>query len=52
MQVFNRLHRLGLTMSHSTVIRLLDQVGNLFDRDVKQWRDSFLPELELKKVFS
>ncbi|KAL5484392.1 hypothetical protein EMCRGX_G020883 [Ephydatia muelleri] len=50
--VFNRLHRLGLTVSHSTVIRLLDQVGNLFDRDVKQWRDSFLPELELKKTLS
>ena len=38
--MFYRLHKLNLTVSYKTVIRLLDDFGKDHDMKVQQWRDS------------
>ena len=50
-QVYQRLARLNITVSHRSVIRLLDSVGKNFqDSQVKEWRDSILPTLNSSNV--
>ncbi len=40
--VYRRLHTFNLTVSHLSMIRLLDKIGMGFDDRVKEWRDSLL----------
>ena len=42
---FNRLQNLNLTVSYTTVIRLLEKVGEDFDMTVKGWRDRIISTL-------
>lgn len=44
MQVYDRLQKLHLSVSHKTAIRLLDKFSDVFDRDVLKWKD----ELEMR----
>lgn len=46
LQVYQRLQRLNLTVSHSSVIRLLESVGEKFDAQVKEWRDVLVSTLD------
>lgn len=46
MQVYGRLQRLNVAVSHSSVIRLLDKVGKGFDSKVLEWRDSLISFLD------
>ena len=39
-----------MTVSHSSLIRLLDLTGKGFDVEVKQWRDSIVPLLNSSHV--
>ena len=39
MQVFVRLQKLSLTMSHKTVINILDDLGKDHDKPLLEWRD-------------
>lgn len=41
-QVYERLQKLCLSMSHKSTIRLVIQLGKNHDDQVKKWRDSFL----------
>ncbi|XP_064384807.1 uncharacterized protein LOC135333715 isoform X2 [Halichondria panicea] len=45
-QVYQRLQRLNVTVSHSSVIRMLDKVGEGFDAQVKEWRDRLVSTLD------
>ena len=44
MQVYDRLQKLHLSVSHKTAIRLLDKFSDVFDHDVLKWKD----ELEMR----
>ena len=46
-QVFNRLHKLGLVMSHSSTIRVLEELGSEHDKVVHQWRQELLGSLQV-----
>lgn len=35
-----------MAVSHASVIRLLDKVGNGFDHEVIKWRDDTIPLLD------
>lgn len=37
-QVYNRLQKINICMSHQTVVRLIDQLGMDHDTDVKEWQ--------------
>ena len=41
-----------ITVSHKTIIGLVDKLGENFDSLVKEWRDSFIPSLMLPEVKS
>lgn len=45
MQVYERLQKLFVTVSHKSTIRLVKALGKDFDKPVKDWRDSILPSL-------
>jgi len=47
LQVFQRLKNLYCTVTHKTTITCINQLGNDFDQGVKNWRDTFLPSLQL-----
>ena len=49
-QVYERLQKLCITVSHKSMIHLLDDVGKDFDRVVCEWRDSFIPLLGVNEV--
>ena len=42
MQTFSRLGRLNLTVSHTSLIRLLDRIGATFDEKTRMWREELL----------
>ena len=42
LQIYTRLQKLMLCMSHKTTIRLVDQMGKNHDSDVCGWRDEIL----------
>ena len=46
-QVFMRLHKLGLVMSPSSTVRLLDELGSEHDKVVHQWREELLGTLQV-----
>ena len=50
LQVYQRLAKLNVTVAHSSVIRLLDSIGNDFDKQVKDWRNGLLPLLSSSNV--
>lgn len=45
-QVHQRLQKLNVCVSHSSVIRLLDKVGSGFDAKVIKWRDDITATLD------
>ena len=49
-QVFNRLHKLGLTMSYMSTIRLLEKLGENHNAKVFEWKKSLLAYLEITQV--
>lgn len=51
-QVFNRLQKLNICMSHQTTIKLVDMLGSDFDSKVHQWRDSLISALDNVTVVS
>lgn len=46
MQVYQRLQKLNLTVSHQTLIKLVDNVGKDHDARVLQWRDILVQKLK------
>ena len=46
LEVYQRLQRLNLTVSHSFIIRLVERVGKNYDERVKAWRDSIITQLD------
>jgi len=44
-QVYQRLQKLNLTMSHPSLVRLIDKVGEDYDAKVKGWRDAIVANL-------
>ena len=46
-QVFTRLHKLGLVTSHKSTIRLLDELGSGHDSLVHQWREKLLGTVQV-----
>lgn len=45
LQVYTRLQKLNLAMSHSSVIRLVEKIGTNHDAAVKEWRDTLLASI-------
>ncbi len=45
-QVYQRLQRLNLTVSHSSMIRIVDIFGKNHDSKLKQWRDGVVDETD------
>lgn len=46
MQVFQRLQKLNLCMSHQVTSTLITSIGSEYDKEVHQWKDAALSELE------
>jgi hypothetical protein len=49
-QVFVRLSKLGIAMSFSAVITMLDQIGSHHDAEVLKWCDDLRSKLKKTKV--
>ena len=47
-QVYDRLQKLHLATSSKSVTRLIHQIGQDFDADVREWRDQITAVLEKK----
>ena len=45
LKVYERLQKLNLSVSHMSVNRLIDSVGEDFDQQVMEWRESFILDL-------
>ena len=45
LQVYTRLQKLNLAMSHSSVVRLVENIGTNYDAAVKEWRDTLLASI-------
>lgn len=45
LQVYDRLQKLNLTMSHPQLLRLVDKVGLHHDARVMEWRDALMQEI-------
>ena len=45
-QVFNRLQKLNVCMSHQTTVKLVEMLGSDFDTRVHYWRDSLINDLD------
>ena len=53
MQVYTRLHKLNLTVSHKSLTKLVGTLGNDFDLIVmRDWRDPYIPLLNATIVSS
>ena len=50
LKVYEGLHRVQLTASHQTTIRLVKRLGEDFDSLVKKWHDPFIPSLSFQEV--
>ena len=50
MQVFTRLQRLNLCVSHQATITFLTKIGESHDNEVVEWRNSLAIKLE-EEVF-
>ena len=51
LQVYQRLQKLNLCMSHQMTSSLITLVGSEHDKDVQQWRNTILTELDLISEF-
>ena len=49
-QVFVRLNKLGIAMSYSAVLTMLDRIGMHHDAEVLKWCDDLRSKLEEAKV--
>ena len=47
-QVYERLQKVNVTMSHQVTVRLLTDLGKLHDEDVKVWQESITKSLTTK----
>ena len=47
-QVYDRLQKLHLATSSKSVTRLIHQIGQDFDADMREWRDQITAVLEKK----
>ena len=47
LQVFNRLQKLALCMSHRSTVRLIEQLGRGHDSALIQWRDNVMPLVQV-----
>lgn len=45
-KVYARQHKLNVSVSHMTLLRLLSSIGTKFDESVIEWRESFIPTLK------
>ena len=45
MQVFQRLQKAGVCVSHSTTIKLVKHLGDDFDCDVKLWKENAIEKV-------
>lgn len=45
-QVFERLQKLNVTMSHSQLTRLVEEMGSNFDAVVIGWRDHLISKIK------
>lgn len=45
LQVYERLQKLCISMSHRSVVRLQRDMGKDYDKMVHDWRKTFLPSL-------
>ena len=45
LKVYERLQKLNLSVSHMSVNRLIDIVGEDFDQQVMEWCESFILDL-------
>ena len=50
LQTYIRLQKLNLTVSHPSLIRLLNKVGSTFDEKAKKWRDGLLNLLQTSET--
>ena len=50
MQVYTRLHKLGICMSHKSTVRLLDKLGEGHDAEVHKWKEDLLTHIQLNQV--
>lgn len=46
-EVFQRLKSIYLTVTHKIAITCINQLGDDFDQAVNNWRDAFLPSLQI-----
>ena len=46
LQVYERLQKLNLSMSHSQLLRLVDKLGMDHDARVLNWRDSLISKMK------
>ena len=44
--MYQRLQTSNITVSHSSVIQLLDKIGKDYDTVVKEWRESLMSTLD------
>ena len=49
-QVFQRLQKLNLCLSHETTVKLVKMLGESFDSEVLEWRDALTSALESQQV--
>lgn len=50
LQVFTRLQKLALCMSHCSTVRLIEQLGKGHDSVLVQWRDHIMPLVQVSYV--
>ena len=46
LQVYERLQKLNITVSHRQLLRLIDKLGMNHDGKVLEWRDALVVELK------
>ena len=47
MQVYDRLQRVNVTMSHKSSVRLVTKIGEGFDSRVAEWKDNAINQLKI-----
>ena len=48
--MFQRLQRVNVTVSHASVIRLLNKFGDCHDKEVTEWSDALKQYLTVTEV--
>ena len=47
MQVYDRLQRVNVTMSHKSSVRLVTKIGEGFDSRVAEWKENGINQLKI-----